>query len=77
MFQNISKDFDESQNKFENVKTNKKIKTILNSALNTQNILLYIVTFMLSLVDDNIGINYSIFAFAIFAAIFVKKKVTG
>ena len=33
-----------------------------------QNILLYILSFMLALVDGNIGINYSIFALAIFAA---------
>ena len=33
-----------------------------------QNILLYIIAFMLSLVDGNIGISYSVFALAIFAA---------
>ena len=71
MFQNISKDFEgETQNEFENVKINKKtkIKTILNSALKGQNILLYIISFMLSLVSGNVGIEYSVFSIAIFAA---------
>lgn len=71
MFQNISKDFEEeTQNEFDNVKINKKTKlrTILNSALKGQNILLYIISFMLSLVSGNIGIEYSIFALSIFAA---------
>lgn len=70
MFQNISKDFDENQNEFEDVKINKKIniKKIIVSALKGQNILLYIIAFMLSLVDGNVGMDYSIFALAIFAA---------
>ena len=70
MFQNISKDFDENQNEFEDVKINKKNNLInwVKSALRGQNILLYIVAFMLSLVDGNIGISYSILAFSIFAA---------
>ena len=70
MFQNISKDFDENQNEFEDVKNNKKVKLInwVKSAITGQNILLYIVAFMLSLVDGNMGMSYSIFALSIFAA---------
>lgn len=71
MFQNISKDFEEeTQNEFDNVKINKKTKlrTILNSALKEQNILLYIISFMLSLVGGNVGLEYSVFSIAIFAA---------
>ena len=70
MFQNISKDFDENQNEFEDVKINKKNNFIdwIKTAIRGQNILLYIVAFMLSLVDGNVGMSYSIFAFSIFAA---------
>lgn len=70
MFQNISKDFDENQNEFEDVKINKKNNLIdwIKTAIRGQNILLYIVAFMLSLVDGNVGMSYSIFAFSIFAA---------
>ena len=70
MFQNISKDFDENQNEFEDVKieNKKNIKKIIVSTFKSQNILLYIVAFMLSLVDGNVGMDYSIFALAIFAA---------
>ena len=70
MFQNISKDFDENQNEFEDVKIDKKsnIKNIVTNVFKGQNILLYIVSFMLSLVDGNVGMDYSIFALAIFAA---------
>ncbi len=69
MFQNISKDFD-TKNEFEDVKINKKseIKRILKSSLKTQNILLYIITLMLSFVSTDMGIEYSIFGLAIFAA---------
>lgn len=71
MFQNISKDFEEeTQNEFDSVKVNKKekIKKILKSAIKGQNILLYIVSFMLSLISGNINIEYSVFAISIFAA---------
>lgn len=70
MFQNISKDFDENQNNFEDVKINSKlnIKDTIKSALNGQSILLYIISFMLSLVDGNVGMDYSIFALSLFAA---------
>lgn len=71
MFQNISKDFEEeTQNEFDSVKVNKKekIKKILKSAIKGQNILLYIVSFMLSLISGNINIEYSVLAISIFAA---------
>ena len=71
MFQNISKDFDEeTRNEFEDVKMNKKnkIKQVIRSSLKGQNLLLYIVAFLLAFVSGNIGLEYSIFAVAIFAA---------
>ena len=64
MFQNISRDSDYNQNQFDEIKIKDKIKAILNK----QSIALYIVTFMLSLVDGKVGMDYSIFAFALFAA---------
>lgn len=71
MFQNISKDIDtENEIEVNNIKVNKKakIKTILKENLNIQKTLLYIVSLMLSMVNGNIGLDYSIFALAIFAA---------
>ena len=70
MFQNISKDLDSEEEIENNNQLNKKrnVKAILKKNLTIQNILLYVVSFMLSLVTGNIGIDYSIFAFAIFAA---------
>lgn len=71
MFQNISKDFEEeTRNEFENVKISKKdkFKQIIKSSLKGQNLLLYIIACLLSLVSSNIGLDYSIFAMALFAA---------
>lgn len=70
MFQNISKDFDANQNEFEDVKIDKitNLKSIIKANIKSQNLLLYVVSFMLSLVDGNVGMDYSIFALAIFAA---------
>lgn len=69
MFQNISKDFD-TEDKIENIKIDKKqaIKKILQGNLKLENIILYMITLMLSLVSGNIGLEYSIFGFVIFAA---------
>lgn len=71
MFQNISKDFEEDiRNEFEDVKMNRKnrMKQVMSSSLRVQNLLLYIVAFLLAQVSGNIGLEYSIFAIAIFAA---------
>lgn len=69
MFQNISKDFD-TEDKIENIKIDKKqtIKKIIENNLKLENIILYVITLMLSLVSGNIGLEYSIFGFVIFAA---------
>lgn len=69
MFQNISKDFD-TEDKIENIQIDKKqtIKKIIENNLKLENIILYVITFMLSLVSGNIGLEYSIFGFVIFAA---------
>ena len=78
MFQNITKDF-ETQNDENDIKINNKfnIKQVIQSLLKGQNILLYIISFMLSLVSGNIGLDYSIFALAIFAAACSNGIPTG
>ena len=66
MFQNITVDVTEDE--IERVNNKKRdIKKIIRSAIKGQSILLYIIAFMLSCVDG-IGLNYSLFAIAIFAA---------
>ena len=65
MFQNITMDVTEEE--IERVNNKRDIKKIIKSAINGQSILLYIFALMLSCVDG-IGLNYSIFAMAIFAA---------
>ena len=64
MFQNISKDTTEEEIK---VSDNSSIKKIIKSFIKGQSVLLCIFSFMLSCIDG-IGLNYSLFAYAIFAA---------
>lgn len=66
MFQNVSMDMTEGYQEVNNNKRN--IKNIIKTMAKGQSILLYILSFMLSCVDG-LGINYSIFAIAIFAAV--------
>lgn len=66
MFQNVSKDYTED-NKEINIKNNKNIKDILKNIVKGQSIILYILSLMLSCVNG-VGLNYSVFAIAIFAA---------
>lgn len=65
MFQNIT--MDATEEKIERVNNKRNIRNIIKSAISGQSILLYIVAFMLSCVDG-IGLSYSVFAMAIFAA---------
>ena len=66
MFQNITRDYtEEVVYEVDNKKMD--IKNIIKSAIKGQSILLYIFSLMLSCIDG-LGINYSIFAIAIFAA---------
>ncbi len=64
MFQNISRDTTEEEIKISDNRTN--IKNIIKSIIKGQSALLYILSFMLSFVNG-INLNYSIFAFSIFA----------
>ena len=66
MFQNVSMDMTEEYREVNNNKRN--IKNIVKTMVKGQSILLYLLSFMLSCVDG-IGLNYSIFAIAIFAAV--------
>ena len=65
MFQNITMDVTKEEN--EKVNNKRNIKNLIRSAIKGQSILLYILALMLSCVDG-VGLNYSIFAIAIFAA---------
>ncbi len=73
MFQNITKDFEEieSQNS-EDVKLDKKdnIKRVLYKILAKENIVLYIICFLISMVNFRLdsNINLSVFGLAILAA---------
>lgn len=66
MFQNVSKDYTED-NKEINIKNNKSVKDILKNIVRGQSIILYILSLMLSCVNG-VGLGYSVFAIAIFAA---------
>lgn len=66
MFQNVSMDMTEEYQEVNNNKRN--IKNIIKTMVKGQSILLYILSFMLSCVNG-LGINYSIFAISIFAAV--------
>ena len=67
MFKNISKDFSQQEEKVHEVGKTYKLKKILKNVLKGQNILLYIISFMLSLINLE-GTNFSLLAIAIFAA---------
>ena len=65
MFQNITMDVTEDEIK--RVNNKRDIGKIIKRAINGQSVILYICALMLSCVDG-IGLNYSVFAMAIFAA---------
>lgn len=71
MFQNIERDFEENQNDFDNVELNKsnKIRQIIKRAFTKQKILLYIISFMISLVSFGINEDLAPFGIAMLAAI--------
>lgn len=74
MFQNIEKDFDETQNDFEenfDNELNKKnnIKEILKNIFSKQKIILYIVAFMVSLVSFGTNKELAPFGIAMLAAV--------
>ena len=72
MFQNVSKDFDNKQSSYEDVKIKNinQIKNVLTRIFTKQNIVLYIICFVISMVKFNFGgeNSLSIFGLAILAA---------
>lgn len=79
MFQNIEKDFEEEQNDFENVEFNKsnKVKEVLKRTFTKQNILLYIISFMVSLVSFGENKELAPFGIAMLAAILSNSIPMG
>lgn len=80
MFQNISKDYAEDQ--FEDVKLNKKdnIKNIAKGLFAKQNLVLYILTFMVSMVgfsSNNLIFSIVPFGLALLAAAFSNGQAIG
>lgn len=81
MFQNISGDFSENQN--EDVKLNKKenIKEVTKRLFAKQNIILYIITLMVSMVglssDNNLIFSIVPFGLALIAAALSNKQAIG
>ena len=72
MFQNVAKDFENSQSSYENeeLKNKKDIKGVITKIFNKQNIVLYIICFMISMVKFNLdtSTSLSVFGLAILAA---------
>lgn len=71
MFQNIERNFEENQNDFDNLEVNKgnTIKQIIKKSFTKQKILLYIISFMISLVSFGINKDLAPFGIAMLAAI--------
>lgn len=71
MFQNLERDFDENQNDFENVRLNKSntIKEIIKRSFTKQKVLLYIISFMVSVVSFGVNEEVAPFGIAMLAAI--------
>lgn len=66
MFQNVYRDYTEDKDEI-NIKSSNRVIDFIKKAVKGQSIFLYILSLMLSCVDG-IGLNFSIFAVAIFAA---------
>lgn len=72
MFQNVARDFENNQSSYEDVelKNKKDIKEVISKIFNKQNIVLYIICFMVSMVKFNLdsSTSLSVFGLAILAA---------
>ena len=80
MFQNISKESEQEFN--EEIKVNKKeeVKEIFKKLFTKQNIILYIITFMVSMVNissDNVMFSITPFGIAIIAAALSSNMPVG
>lgn len=85
MFQNISKDFiEENQQEFnqnqQNKKINKSVKEILKNLFSIQNIILYTISFLISMVgfsSDSLILSISPFAISFLAAMLSNYSPVG
>lgn len=79
MFQNISRDFEENQNQYEDVELNKegRVKSILEGSFSKKQIILYIISFMLSFVCIGQDSELAPFGIAIIAAVLSNYKPIG
>ncbi len=77
MFQNIERNIDESQNEYEEVTKKEKIKELVNRVFSKQKILLYIVSFMVSLVSFGINKDLAPFGIAMLSAILANGVPVG
>ncbi len=79
MFQNISKDFEDNQNLDEDVELNRKtrIKEIIENSFTKKQIILYIISFMLSFVCIGGDSNLAPFGIAVIAAVLSNCKPIG
>ena len=80
MFQNIAKDSNSSSNEY--IDENKKVdtKNVLKNLLAKQNILLYIITFLVSMVglsESSLLISFTPFGLAIIAAALSNYRPIG
>ena len=59
MFQNIAKDFEETESQYEDVELDKKegLKILLNKILAKENIVLYLICFLISMVNFRLESN--------------------
>jgi len=79
MFQNISKDFEEYQNQNEDVELNKKnkIKEIIENGFTKKQVILYIISFMLSFVCIGQDSNLAPFGISVIAAVLSNCRPIG
>ena len=71
MFQNIAKDFEETQNSYEDVELNKKerIKEVIKKCISKKMLIVYAVSFLLSCVSFNINKELAPFGIAALVAL--------
>lgn len=77
MFQNIEKNFEENQNSYEQVNKSETIKEIIKKSFTKQKVLLYIISFMVSIVSFNANKDLTPFGIAILAAILSNSMPIG
>ena len=82
MFQNILKDFtnQNNENEQEKIKNKKSIKEILKNLFNIQNVILYTISFLISMVgfsSENLMLSISPFAISFLAAMLSNYSPVG